>query len=105
MSSNNDHQPRGQPQEISRDCVPVPHKTSPFESLLIDIAMRLEQTNGARALMYPFADEAAAKGAARAVANMFSRRVGRKHVSVHAGPAPDGSPALYAMRGANYKGD
>lgn len=102
--SNNNHVPWGTPKEVSKEAIPnYPANRSRFEELFVDIVMRLEQTNGHRALMYPFKDAKIAKSAASSVARMFSLRVGKGHVAVRFGPAPDGTPALYVARGPNYK--
>lgn len=93
----------GTPTEVDRSSVPPKHYNSPYEHLFHDIRARLEQTNGTKALAYPFETYEDAKSAGTSISILFSRRICKGCVEVRADGNTDGTGTLYVFRGENYR--
>lgn len=92
------------PQEIARKDVPVVahEKADAFRAMFLDADIRLERTNGSKALMYPLVGDVSRRGAAGSLARQFNKTYGKGWAVVRSGTTPDGQPAIFIMRGPNY---
>lgn len=101
MSNNgNGRQPWRDPMEVHRSLMPSTH--NPHEDLFRDVVLRLEKTPPSKALMYPFDSVEATHTAARSIAVMFARRIGKNVIEVKSAVNDDGTPVLFVARGENY---